>query len=146
MSRKDPLLNCRFRVEIDGMSQAGFSEVSFADMIIDLVDYREGSDPGHVRKLPGLTRMGNVTLKLGVTDSMELFKWYADTAALGHTNAGNRRNVVVVVMDEAGQDKARFVVREAWPIKYAVGSLNAKGNDVLIETLELVNEGIERVS
>jgi phage tail-like protein len=142
--RKDPLLNCRFRVEIDGINQAGFSEVFFADSIIELIEYREGNDPSHIRKLPGLTRVGNVTLRLGMTDSMEVFRWYADTAAQGHTNS--RRNVVVIVMDEAGEDKARFVVRDAWPVKYSVGSLNAKGNDVLIETLELVNEGIERVS
>jgi phage tail-like protein len=125
------------------MGQAGFSEVFFADTIVELVEYREGNDPGHVRKLPGLTRIGNVTLSLGMTDSMEVFRWYADTAAVGHANS--RRNVVVIVMDEAGEDKARFVVRDAWPVKYSVGALNAKGNDVLIETLELVNEGIERV-
>jgi phage tail-like protein len=144
MPRRDPLLNCRFRVEIDGINQAGFSEVFFADSIIELVEYREGNDPTHIRKLPGLTRVGNVTLRLGMTDSMEVFRWYADTAAQGPAIA--RRNVVVVVMNEAGEDKARFVVRDAWPVKYSVGSLNAKGNDVLIETLELVNEGIERVN
>src|ERR1700681_4135388 len=41
---KDPLLNCRFRVEIDGINQAGFSEVFFADTIVELVEYREGND------------------------------------------------------------------------------------------------------
>ena len=53
--------------------------------------------------------------------------------------------VVIVVQDEAGADAARFVVSEAWPIKYDPTDLNAKGNEVLIELLELVNEGIERV-
>ena len=48
--------------------------------------------------------------------------------------------------DEAGADKARFVVSEAWPIKYDPSDLNAKGNEVLIELLELANEGIERVA
>jgi phage tail-like protein len=142
--RKDPLLNCRFRVEIDGINQSGFSEVFFADSIIELIEYREGNDPSQIRKLPGLTRVGNVILKLGMTDSMEVFRWYADTAAQGYTIS--KRNVLVVVMNEAGEDKARFVVRDAWPVKYSVGSLNAKGNDVLIETLGLVNEGIERVN
>ena len=56
-----------------------------------------------------------------------------------------RKKVVIVVQDEAGEDAARFVVSEAWPIKYAPNDLNAKGNEVLIELLELVNEGIERV-
>ena len=45
---------------------------------------------------------------------------------------------------KSGADKARFVVSEAWPTKYDPSDLNAKGNEVLIEVLELVNEGIER--
>jgi phage tail-like protein len=56
-----------------------------------------------------------------------------------------RKKVVIVVQDEAGADAARFVVSEAWPIKYDPTDLNAKGNETLIELLELVNEGIERV-
>jgi phage tail-like protein len=42
-------------------------------------------------------------------------------------------------------DAARFVVSDAWPIKYDPSDLNAKGNEVMIELLELANEGIERV-
>ena len=49
-------------------------------------------------------------------------------------------------MPESGADKVRFVISEAWPVKYAGTELNANGNEVFIETLELVNEGIERVS
>ena len=52
----------------------------------------------------------------------------------------------MVVQDESGKDAARFVVSEAWPIKYDSSDLNAKGNEVLIETLELVNEGVQRVA
>jgi len=51
-----------------------------------------------------------------------------------------------VVQNEAGSDEARFVVSEAWPTKYSASELNAQGNEVLIETLELANEGIERVA
>jgi phage tail-like protein len=49
------------------------------------------------------------------------------------------------VQDDAGQDQARFVVTDAWPVKYETSALNARANDVIIETLELANEGIERV-
>ena len=48
-------------------------------------------------------------------------------------------------MNESGDDKARFLISEAWPSKYLLSGLNAKGNEVLIESIELVNEGIERV-
>ena len=57
----------------------------------------------------------------------------------------SRRQIAIVIADETGADHARFVVSEAWPAKYEPSELNATGNEVIIETLELVNEGIERV-
>lgn len=146
MARHDPLRNFRFRVEIDGVGRAGFAEVSIGATTIEAVDYREGTDPPHVRKLSALTKYGNLTLKSGLTvgaDALELFGWQRDVAA-GQL-AQNRRQVVIVVQDEAGQDQGRFVVSDAWPVKYEVSPLSARSNEVVIETLELANEGIERI-
>jgi phage tail-like protein len=143
MARNDPLRNMRFRLEIDGIQQAGFSEVAIGETTTDAIDYREGIEPTHVRKLPGLTKYANITLKWGVTDSTELFNWHKQILA-GRIK-DNRKQVAIVVVDEAGDNKARFVVSEAWPTKYDPSDLNAKGNEVFIEVLELVNEGIERV-
>jgi phage tail-like protein len=146
MARTDPLRNFRFRLEIDNVSRAGFAEVSIGANTTEAIDYREGSDPPHVRKLSGVTKYGNVTLKWGLTvgaNALELFQWHR-AIATGQL-AQNRRRVVVVVQDEAGQDQARFVVSEAWPVKYETSTLSATANEVVIETLELANEGIERV-
>jgi len=143
MARHDPLRNFRFRLEIDGIQQAGFSEVAIGETTTDAVDYREGNEPAHVRKLSGLTKYGNITLKWGVTDSLELYNWHK--AIVAGQIQKQRKQVAIVVVDEAGSDKARFVVSEAWPIKYDPSDLNAKGNEVHIEVLELANEGIERV-
>jgi phage tail-like protein len=142
MAREDPLRTFRFRVEIDGIVTAGFSEVVVAGTTTDAIDYREGTDPPHVRKLTGLTKYGNITVKHGLTTSLELFQWHRDVVA----GQQARKNVVIVVADEAGADKARFVVTEAWPAKSSVSTLNAKSNEVVIETLELANEGFERVA
>jgi phage tail-like protein len=146
MARIDPLRNFRYRLEIDSITQAAFSEVAIGETSIDAVDYREGTDPPHVRKLSGLTKYGNITLKWGMTigaTALDLYKWHTDVASGQIMN--RRKKVVIVVQDEAGSDAARFVVSEAWPIKYDPTDLNAKGNEVVIELLELVNEGIERV-
>jgi phage tail-like protein len=143
MTRQDPYRNFRFRVEIDGVQIAGFSEVAIGATTTDVIEYREGTDPSRIRKLPGLTKYGNVTLKRGVTSSLELFQWHKQVA--NGSIATNRKTVTIVVQDEAGADKARFVVADAWPAKYDAGDLNAKGNEVFIEELELANEGIERV-
>lgn len=145
MARVDPLSAYRFRLEIDNVQLAGFSEVSGLEVTVGVIDYREGTDPPHVRKLAGLTKYGNVTLKRGLTvgaNSLELHAWHRQVVSGQLAQA--RRRVTIVVQDDAGNDRARFVVSEAWPVKYAAGGLNATANEVLIELLELANEGIER--
>ena len=130
MARQDPLTNFRYRLEINGLTIAGFSEVSIAETTVDVVEYREGTDPPHVRKLSGLTKYGNITLKRGMTTSLELYEWHRQVV---NGQVGNaRKNIAIVVADETGTDKARFVVIDAWPTKYSPS--------------ELVNEGIERVT
>jgi phage tail-like protein len=143
MARQDPYRNFRFRLEIDSITLAGFSEVAIGPTTTDVIDYREGTDPPHVRKLSGLTKYGNIMLKRGLTTSRELFDWH-QLVVTGQV-ANVRRQVVIIVQDEGGTDVTRFVVTDAWPSKYDPSDLNAKGNEVVIELLELVNEGIERV-
>lgn len=146
MARNGPLRTFRYRLEIDNITQVGFSEVAVAGATIEAVDDRARTDPSHGRKLSGLTKYGNVTLKRGFTvgdNALALRKWHAD-ASSGQA-LGKRKRVVIVVQDEAGKDSARFVVRDARPVKYDPSDLNAKGNEVTIELLELANEGIERV-
>ncbi len=142
MARNDPYRNFRFRLEIGGISQAGFSEVSGFDITIDPIEYREGIEPTHVRKLPGLTKYGNVTLKWGVTDSMELYNWNRQIV----DGDIRRENVAIVLQGEDGSDTARWELVESWPSKYTPTTMNAKGNEVAIETLELCNEGVKRVA
>ena len=96
--RKDPYRTFRFLLEIDGIVQAGFSEVTIPDASSEPVEYREGSEPPTVRKLPGLNKYGNVTLKWGITDSMELYeKWWkpVEEGKMGDA----RKNVAIILMD-----------------------------------------------
>jgi phage tail-like protein len=142
MARHDPYRNFNFRVEIDGVVSAAFSEVDIGASFVEVVEYREGTDPTTVRKLPGLHKTGDVTLKRGVTTSRDLFDWFRLVTS---GDPSFRKNVAIVILDEDGSEKVRFLVSAAWPRKFFVGELNAKGNDVAVEALELANEGIERV-
>lgn len=142
--RIDPYRNFRFRVELDGIETAAFSEATVPDSSTDAVDYREGTDPTHQRKLSGLTKFGNVTLKKGITDNLELYDWRKSVENSGAVS--NRKNVSLILVDEEGNDKSRWDIVYAWPTKYDPSDFSAKGNEVLIETLELVHEGITRVS
>lgn len=144
MARVDPYRNFRFRVEIDGITQAGFNECSFGDATVDLAEYREGTDAPTNRKLSGLTKYGNITLKWGISDSMDLYNWHKGIVDSGAEGA--RKNISIILIDEAGNDKSRWDIVEAWPTKYDPTDLSAKGSDVAIESLEIVHEGFTRVS
>ncbi|WP_406661836.1 phage tail protein [Methanolobus sp. ZRKC3] len=142
--RNDPYRQFRFRIEIDGIGQAGFSECNFADTTTEPIEYREGNEPTVFRKLSGLTKYGNITLKWGITDSLDLYNWRQQVIDTGAEDA--RKNMSIILIDEAGSDKARWNIEQAWPSKYDPTDLSAKGNDVAIETLEIVHEGFKRVS
>ena len=72
-TRVDPYRNFNFLVEIDGITQAGFSDVTGFDVTVEPIEYREGGQPNNMRKLPGKAKFGNITLKRGITDSAELY-------------------------------------------------------------------------
>lgn len=143
MERIDPFKNFRFRVEIDGITTAAFSEATVPDSTSDVIDYREGTDAPSFRKLSGAVKYGNLTLKRGITDSMELYNWRKDVEQKGAAKA--RKNVSLILVDEEGQDKCRWELQNAWPSKYDPSDFNAKGNEVLIEVFEIAHEGIARV-
>ena len=143
VERNDPYLNSRFLLEIDGIVQAGFSDVTIPDISTDPIEYREGNEDTTVRKLAGLTKYGNLTLKWGITDSLELFEWRKQVIQGNVADA--RKNIAVILQDEEGNPAARWEFREAWPSKYDAPDLSAKGNDVAIETMEIVHEGMDRV-
>ena len=139
-ARVDPFRNFNFRVEIDGITQAAFAECSGFGSTNDPIEYREGTDRTTVRKLPGLTKYTNITLKWGLTDSRELFSWYVDVTK----GKVDRKNGSIVLTDLDGTEKVRWNFFQGWPTKWDGPDFNAKGTDAAIETLEIAHEGIER--
>jgi phage tail-like protein len=136
----DPIRNFRFNVEIDGITNAGFSEASGFDSTTDSIEYREGKDPPHVRKLPGLTKFGDITLKWGLTDDMRLFDWRQEIIDGKIT----RKTVYIVALDEQGTEKARWQCDNAWPSKLDPPDFTAKGNDVAINALTISCQEVKR--
>jgi len=138
--RDDPYLNFNFVVEIEGSPVAGFSEADLPEGRIEVVAYREGTDrTSAARLLPGRVSYGPLVLRRGFSGDASLFQWWL-AVAQGNPD---RRNVTVLLLDEQRQEVARWNLRRAMPTKYEAPSLNARGNDVAIETLELAHEGIE---
>jgi phage tail-like protein len=135
--RIDPFRGFNFRIEIDGITVGSFSEVSGLSSDGDAVEYRNGDDVRlSVRKLMGLRKYANVTLKRGYTANDELWKWRANIVS----GQADRRHGAIILMDEERKDVLAWDFEDAWIHKIDGPALNAKGNEVAIETVELVVE------
>lgn len=137
--RPDQYNNFNFLVEIDGIATAGFMYVEGIETLTDVIHYREGNEAAKIRKLPGLHKYTNITLKRGVTSNRELWDW-RKTVLDGNTE---RKNGSIVVLNEAREQVLRVNFLNAWPCRWKIGALDAMESDVLIEELELVVEGLE---
>ncbi len=138
-ARVDPYKNFNFKVEIAGMKSANFSECTGLDSEVEIIEYREGGDD-MVRKLPGLAKFGNITLKRGVTDSLEMYQWHRNLLR----GQLDRRDGAVILLDDAKKPVTRWNFFNAFPQKYEGPDLNALGNEVAVETFVLCCERIER--
>jgi phage tail-like protein len=137
--RIDPFRGFNFRVEFIGLSVASFSEVSGLNGDGDAVDYREGTDAiNSVRKLQGMRKYANLMFKRGYTQDDTLWRWYARIAG----GADERYNGSVVLMNEAHQDVMRWNFENGWINKIEGPSLKATGNEIAIEGMEIVHEGL----
>jgi len=139
IQRNDPYLAQNFAVEIDGVAVAHFAEVSGLEVTVDVIEYRNGSEHNSVRKLPGLTKYTNITLKRGIVGDLSLWQWLT-TVRDGNAQ---RRDGVIVLLDERREPVLRFRFRRGWPCKWEGPSLNAQSNCVAIETLEICHEGLD---
>ena len=137
---KDPYRGYNFRLEIDGIERGGFREVSGLDSSQDPIEYREGIDPLHARKMPGLNKYSNISLKWGTTDDASLWEW-RKKAIDGKVE---RKNGSIILINDAGEDKTRWNFHNGYPSKWTGPSFNATGNEVAIETLEIAHEGLDK--
>lgn len=137
--RNDPLAQFNFILQIDGIQSAGFTEISGLNTESDVIEYREGNELPFMRKLPGLIKFGNITLKRGYTLNRELWEWRKTTL----DGVTLRKNCSITLLDEARQPAVRWNIYDAFIVKLEFPTLNASANEAAVETVELVCERIE---
>lgn len=120
----------------------GFSDVSGLTNEITMAEYRNGNElPNHVRKVPGIHKIGDVTLKRGLVSSADLWAWIEQTRTKG---VEAKRTVVITLKSEAGVPVQKWILGNAVPMKYTGPTLAAKGGtDVAMEELVLSSESLE---
>ncbi|HEV2268642.1 MAG TPA: phage tail protein [Steroidobacteraceae bacterium] len=139
-TRIDPYRGFNFRVEIDNTAVASFSEVSGLAADGDTVEYREGKDAfNYKRKLPALRKSGTIACKRGYTKDSAMWDWYM-AVATGAPTA--RRNGTIVLRDETQTDVIFFHFTGGLLNKIEGAHMNASGNEVAIESAEIVVESL----
>lgn len=154
----DPFLSYKFLVSWDGKPVAYVNQVSALTRTTQVVSWREGGAPQGVRRIPGQTEYGPITLERGVTFDINFEQWankvwyYPNTGKLGNeVSLGDRppgdfrKDIKIELMNEAGQILLVYYVFNCWPSEYiALPELDASANAVAIQTLTLQNEGWTR--
>lgn len=141
VQRDDPYGGYNFLVDLGDGAEAGFQEISGLAHEIAMIEYREGSDKRNApRKIPGLHKVSDVTLKRGLAGSLDLYRWMLDT----RNGADTRRTVTVRLMSE---DRSQAVVSwkllRAFPVRLAHGPLRAADSTLVLEELVIASEAIE---
>lgn len=147
--RFDPYRNFKFRIRWDNEYVAGLNKCSALRRTTESLDWRDGGDPSHSRKLPGKTSYDAITLEQGVTHDTRFEEWanlvnnFAGDAAMSLKNF--RKNITIEVYNLQGKVVMAYNIYRCWVSEYqALPELDASGNAVMIRTIKLENEGWER--
>lgn len=145
---KYPFKKYNYKVEIKGITEASFSEVSGFDASIDVIEYREGDEGvNYSRKMNGLTKFGNVTLKWGMTSSVSFYEWVMDVSSGKALGEDRNKDITITLFDDDGETAlAVWNLYNAWPSKYTAPDFNASSSEIAFESVEIVYENMERES
>ena len=143
--REDPYGGYNFLVTINGVSDDGnavkgaFTEASGLEVEVPPIEYRNGNEDITVRKMPGLKKFTNISLKRGTTGDIDFWNWIL-RAMNGEVL---RAEGSIALLDENRDEVLRWNFKRAWPCKYTGPGLNATNNEISMETLEICHEGLE---
>jgi phage tail-like protein len=134
-----PLPIFHFQVEWSG-TNLGFAEVSGLNIETQVIEYRDGLSPEYsARKMTGIPKFGNITLKRGILPAdNEFFAWLNTTAL----NKVERRDLIISLLNEKHEPVMTWKAVNAFPVKVEGPGLKATGNEVAIESIEIAHEGL----
>lgn len=132
-----PTPKFNFSVEIAGETST-FQEVSGLALETQPIEFRNGDSKIFPPvKMPGLQKVGTVTLKKGMfTKDSAFWEWYSKI----QMNSIARANVIIKLLDENGGSTMTWTLQNAWPVKVIAPDLNSEGNEVAVESVEIAFE------
>lgn len=140
-----PFTSFNFSVEInrgqdgDALVNAAFSECDGLDMSMEVKTIREGGSNDRQIRLNGAVAFSQLTLKRGMTENFDLWKWFRDSV----NDPRLRANADVVLLAPGGAERARFTLSRCVPVKIKAPALNAKDGQIAVEELQVAYETLE---
>ena len=133
-----PLPKFYFSVQLGDDKSVNFQEVSGLESEVKPIEYRHGNSPVfYPIKMPGLGRVGNVTMRKGIfANDSTLFEWFNEIKL----NTIKRRTVVISLLDETGAAKMVWTLHDAFPTKITGADLKSESNEMAVESLEISYE------
>lgn len=137
----DPYRAFNFKMEVQGITEGHFTEVSGLEARVVPITYREAGNSQVVHYVPGRTEFGAITFRYGLTKSRDLYDWFMS----GVKGKVQRKNISVVLLDSDGTTEVlRWNLVNAWVTEWRGAVLDAQSHEVAIETLTLVCETLDR--
>jgi phage tail-like protein len=137
----DPYRAFNFKIEIGGVTEGHFTEVTGLGAKVTPISYREAGNSQVVHYVPGRVEYSAITLRYGLTRSRELFDWFK-TGVAGHVQ---RKNLSIVLFDADGTTEVmRWNLVNAWATEWRGALLDAHSHEVAIESVTLVCESLDR--
>ena len=146
MPMREPRPASYFRLTLGGKESVGvFKEASGFDSETEVIEHKAIDENGrpHTRKVAGGIKWSNITLKRGVDESLDIWKWREQVIQEGPDKS--RTNGSVALIDYSGSTIATWSFEQGWPIKYTGATLNAGGNEVAVEEIQICHEGLTRL-
>jgi len=146
MPIKEPRPASFFRLKLSGREAIGmFRECSGIDSETSVIEQKSCDDQGRpfTRKVAGETKWSNISLKRGVDENLELWKWRDIVIKQGPDPA--RVDGTIELVDISGSAIATYQFKQGWPTKYSGATLNASSNDVAVEEVQICHEGCDRM-
>ena len=135
-----PLPKFYFMVDWGDTTNIPFQEVSGLNIEAQPLSYRHGNSPVFSEiNMPGIVKNSNVTMKKGVfANDNSFWDWYNKIKM----NTIQRQNVVIRLLDEGGNPTMTWTLKNAWPTKISSTDLKSDANEVAVESIEIMHEGL----
>jgi len=144
MARTDPLVGFHFALELQGAVAGYFTECSGIGSEHEVIEHKIVDEKGRelIQKIPGRLKWQDITLKRGITDSMDMWDW-RELVVQGKVDDA-RKNGSIVMFNQSLEEVARWNFENAWPSKVTGPSMKADSNEFGIEELVITHEGLYR--